>query len=285
MTITNTASWGLTVDKENKGWGKKVTVADVDLSRESGYAINGTWVRWGKNVSIKNGEYLVVTVRTGKTGEPKHRLVEFHKKSEMLRIVPEYLINEYTSSETNEVQKVKAQNSRLYAYGLYIVRKAQKTNRSVQLLEELNLLVTRIEVIDKELLTLHKQAQNDVLQEKESSQQELDYTRREMDYRSGFEACEGSCTPQSDERKEAYRNMAFRGMQASRTRDEKPQPWLEDHLQYLPSYLIGRRWNVTLPESRKDEILYKEASNLAKKRNDLELRTTLQALQNSVILI
>jgi hypothetical protein len=275
MPITSTADWGITLWKNHnsKGWGKKVTVSDINLSGKNGCALNGSWVRWGEKVSLVEGEYLVITVRTN--GSDSYKLVKGYKNC--VQLVKEWKINKIIWFESNEVQKVKAQNNRLYAYGLYIVRKAQETNRKAQLLEELNHLITRVNEVDKELLVLHTQEQNDLLQarqRKEKLDTPLDTNKA---YNPDFEACSREFkTQQSSKKDEKDENFQAKRLKEQYKGLNYRQRTTFRWLRYDPSNVVGYRWVPDLPQSHSD--LQDEVIKLAHEKNILELNTTLQDL-------
>jgi hypothetical protein len=161
MAITSCGDWGLTADSRFESWGKKITASGVDLEQEDERSLGGEWVRWDEVVFLGADEYLVVTAEYGghKNKKCMHRLVRggdectlvsSTNKSDGIGI--SMLIEEWLTCERiTEQQYVKAKNSMLYAYALYVATADRRVHRSDVLRDERERLMARIAEIDAEL--------------------------------------------------------------------------------------------------------------------------------------
>jgi len=115
----------LKCDARFKHWGKVFTAKDFDENKDNGYAIGGKFVRWGDNVSLNAGEFMVCAAETGSRGKHSYdyKLVVGGPTARVIE--PEDpLWKEYLAARTATFAEpivVKAKNNSLYRMGLFAV--------------------------------------------------------------------------------------------------------------------------------------------------------------------
>lgn len=112
----------LEYDKRFRQWGKLVTATDIDLNQTNGYSLQGDWVKWTASVTLTPGRYLVVASEYGsmKYHSYHYCLIDGNgnhvDKDAKVAVIDAALV----SGRITEEQRVKAENSVLYSYALYI---------------------------------------------------------------------------------------------------------------------------------------------------------------------
>lgn len=109
-------------DSRFKSWGKIVTAADVDLSQKNGYSLNGQWVKWDESVSLTPGKFLICAAETGSRANHSYdyRIIDGDGNRVEKEARTALLDSALEAGKITEEQRVKAENSTLYAYALYI---------------------------------------------------------------------------------------------------------------------------------------------------------------------
>lgn len=123
MAITRCGDW-LQNDSRFKSWGKTILQdSDLDLAKDRGYALNGSWVKWDDAVSLGENQFLVVAAETGSRNRHgyEYRLIEGGSTcrrvpgNEMRAVIDGAL----DAGHIVEANVANAKNSPLYRYALY----------------------------------------------------------------------------------------------------------------------------------------------------------------------
>lgn len=125
MAITQCLEW-LDRDTRFKSWGRTIkTAADVDISKERGYALSGEWVKWTASVAVGDNEFLVAAAETGSRARRgySYQLVEGSTSGEC-RVVEgdemrAVIDGALEAGQIDEGHVAKSKNSELYLYALY----------------------------------------------------------------------------------------------------------------------------------------------------------------------
>jgi hypothetical protein len=110
-------------DTRFRQWGKLIaSPADIDLSQTNGYSLKGKWVKWSESVSLTLGRWLICASETGsaKYHSYKYALIDGdgNRIDNDNRVAA--LDSALEAGRITEDQRVKAKNSVLYSYALYI---------------------------------------------------------------------------------------------------------------------------------------------------------------------
>ncbi len=127
MAILTRPKDHLVNDSRFKAWAKSIrSRADLDLTRERGYALIGPWVKYGDTVALEPGEFLVVAAERGSRAHHyyEHLLVGVTVDADGAEMLEQFTDTEvYAALE--EIPEIKpralaaARNSALYAFALY----------------------------------------------------------------------------------------------------------------------------------------------------------------------
>ncbi len=121
-------------DSRFRSWGKLVTSADIDLDQKNGYSVKGAWVKWDESVSLTPGKFLIVAAETGSRAnhDYSYRLIDGNGQ----QVDGDFRIAEHdrllADGKITEEQLVKAKNSMLYSYALFIATHPDYAQEPVQ---------------------------------------------------------------------------------------------------------------------------------------------------------
>ena len=112
---------GLIADSRFKSWGKVVrSVADVDLTKNNGFALTAPFVRWGSVEVMQPGQYVVLAAEVGTRAHHNYEYALCRVTENGLeRVDDEALVAMKANVDIPEEYRAKAMASPLYAYALY----------------------------------------------------------------------------------------------------------------------------------------------------------------------
>jgi len=141
---------GLIADSRFKRWGKTVrSVADVDLTKNNGYALVSPFLNWGSVEVMQPGQYVVLAAEVGTRAHAKYQYALCRvTESGLERVSDEELAVVKDNPEIPEEYRAKALASTLYTYALYCAY-ALKGQGAEQGAEEPGLSAEETELVER----------------------------------------------------------------------------------------------------------------------------------------